>query len=80
VTRRQMGLIFISHDLQLVSRFCDRIIVMYAGQIVETLAASDLHKAEHPYTRGLLACLPTIDGPLAPLPTLQRDDAWRQAL
>lgn len=80
VTRRQMGLIFISHDLQLVSRFCDRIIVMYAGQIVETLAASDLHKAEHPYTRGLLACLPTIDGPLDPLPTLQRDDAWRLAL
>ncbi|WEJ59049.1 ABC transporter ATP-binding protein [Devosia sp. FJ2-5-3] len=80
VTRRQMGLIFISHDLQLVSRFCDRIIVMYAGQIVETLAASDLHKAEHPYTRGLLACLPTIDGPLDPLPTLQREDAWRQAL
>jgi len=80
VTRRQMGLIFISHDLQLVSRFCDRIIVMYAGQIVETLAASDLHKAEHPYTKGLLACLPTIDGPLDPLPTLQRDDAWRLAL
>ncbi len=80
VTRRQMGLIFISHDLQLVSRFCDRIIVMYAGQIVETLKASELHSAKHEYTRGLLACLPTIDGPLEPLPTLQRQSSWRQAL
>ena len=80
VTRRQMGLIFISHDLQLVSRFCDRIIVMYAGQIVETLKANELHSAKHEYTRGLLACLPTIDGPLEPLPTLQRQSSWRQAL
>lgn len=79
VTRRQMGLIFISHDLNLVSRFCDRILVMYAGQIVETLNARGLHLAEHPYTKGLLACLPTIDGSLAPLPTLRRDAAWSQA-
>jgi peptide/nickel transport system ATP-binding protein len=80
VTRRQMGLIFISHDLSLVSRFCDRIIVMYAGQIVETLNAKDLTSAQHPYTKGLLACLPTIEGPLDPLPTLQRDAAWMDAL
>lgn len=80
VTRRQMGLIFISHDLNLVSRFCDRIIVMYAGQIVETLNARDLASAQHPYTKGLLACLPTIDGPLDPLPTLQREAAWMDAL
>ncbi|RZA09925.1 MAG: ABC transporter ATP-binding protein, partial [Proteobacteria bacterium] len=32
-----------------------------------------------PYTRGLLACLPTIDGPLDPLPVLQRDAAWLEA-
>lgn len=80
VTRRRMGLIFISHDLQLVGRFCDRIIVMYAGQIVETLKAGDLAAAQHPYTRGLLACLPTIDGPLDPLPTLKRDAVWMEAL
>lgn len=80
VTRRQMGLIFISHDLQLVSRFCDRIIVMYAGQIVETLDARNLKAAQHEYTRGLLACLPTIDGPLDPLPTLQRQSSWSLAL
>jgi len=79
VTRRGMGLIFISHDLRLVSRFCDRVIVMYAGQIVDTVQADRLHEATHPYTRGLLACLPTIDGPLDPLPVLQRDVAWLEA-
>ncbi len=80
VTRRQMGLIFISHDLQLVSRFCDRVIVMYAGQIVETLDARRLNEAQHPYTRGLLACLPSIDGPLEPLPVLERQASWSQPL
>ena len=79
VTRRGMGLIFISHDLRLVSRFCDRVIVMYAGQIVENIRADRLHEATHPYTRGLLACLPTIDGPLDPLPVLQRQASWLQA-
>src|SRR3954470_8323512 len=58
VTRRGMGLILISHDLNLVSRFCDRVIVMYAGRIVETLRADKLQDATHPYTRGLLSCLP----------------------
>jgi peptide/nickel transport system ATP-binding protein len=79
VTRRGMGLIFISHDLRLVSRFCDRVIVMYAGQIVETLRADRLNEASHPYTKGLLACLPTIDGPLDPLPVLQRQASWLEA-
>ena len=76
VTRRGMGLIFISHDLKLVSKFCDRVIVMYAGRIVETIAADRLHEATHPYTQGLLSCLPSIDGPLDPLPTLQREASW----
>ncbi|MBN9305241.1 MAG: peptide ABC transporter ATP-binding protein [Devosia sp. 67-54] len=76
VTRRGMGLILISHDLNLVSRFCDRVLVMYAGHVVEDLQASHLHQATHPYTRGLLACLPSIDGPLTPLPTLNRDAGW----
>jgi peptide/nickel transport system ATP-binding protein len=76
VTRRGMGLVFISHDLNLVSKFCDRVIVMYAGRIVETIEASRLHEATHPYTRGLLSCLPRIDGPLEPLPTLQREASW----
>jgi len=74
---RGMGLIFISHDLRLVSQFCDRVVVMYAGQVVETLQASNLHEATHPYTQGLLNCLPTLDRPVGSrLPTLQREAAW----
>ena len=76
VTARGLGLIFISHDLNLVASFCDRVLIMYAGQIVETCAATELHAAQHPYTRGLLAALPKIDGAQAPLPVLERDPAW----
>ena len=54
VAERGMGLIFVSHDLRLVSSFCDRVIVMYAGKIVEEIAAKDLANAKHPYTQGLL--------------------------
>lgn len=57
VTDRGMGLIFISHDLNLVSSFCDRVLIMYAGRVVETIAASKLHQAQHPYTQGLLLSL-----------------------
>jgi peptide/nickel transport system ATP-binding protein len=78
VQARGMGLIFISHDLNLVASFCDRIIIMYAGRIMETCAAADLHQAQHPYTRGLLNCLPRIDKPAADLPVLVRDPAWRE--
>jgi len=76
VTDRGMGLIFISHDLRLVSSFCDRVLVMYAGRVVEELAASDLANAQHPYTQGLFKCLPQVSGGQRPLPTLQRDAAW----
>ncbi|HZH27130.1 MAG TPA: ABC transporter ATP-binding protein [Azospirillaceae bacterium] len=79
VTQRGMGLVFISHDLNLVASFCDRIIVMYAGRIVETCRASELHQAKHPYTRGLLESLPRIDDTRIELPTLQRDPAWLEA-
>ena len=64
VTQRGMGLVFISHDLTLVASFCDRILVMYAGRIVETCRASALHDARHPYTRGLLQSLPRVDRPV----------------
>ena len=79
VTRRGMGLIFISHDLNLVASFCDRILVMYGGRVVETCRASELHQAKHPYTQGLLAALPRIDQPPADLPVLRRDPAWLEA-
>ena len=76
VTQRGMGLIFISHDLALVGSFCDRVLVMYGGRVMETLAARDLASATHPYTRGLLSCLPRLDHPAARLPTLARDPSW----
>lgn len=76
VADRGMGLIFISHDLRLVSSFCDRVIVMYAGKVVEELKASDLGHAEHPYTRGLLDCMPRIDADRHPLPVLDRKPEW----
>ena len=77
VRDRGMGLIFISHDLQLVSSFCDRILVMYGGQIMEVLDAGTMNQAKHPYTRGLLNCLPDIDRQQEILPVLQRDEAWQ---
>jgi len=79
VTQRGMGLIFISHDLNLVASFCDRILVMYAGRIVEECRASELHAATHPYTRGLLASLPRIEESRAELAVLTRDPAWLTA-
>ena len=76
VADRGMGLIFISHDLRLVSTFCNRVIVMYAGRIVEEIAAADLSRAEHPYTRGLLNCMPQIGNDRHPLPVLDRQKEW----
>lgn len=76
VTRRGMSLIFISHDLKLVSSFCDRVLVMYGGKVVEECTASRLSEAKHPYTQGLMACLPRVDGRHGLLPTLRRDPAW----
>ncbi|WFR95126.1 ABC transporter ATP-binding protein [Rhizobium tumorigenes] len=76
VSERGMGLIFVSHDLRLVSSFCDRVIVMYAGKIVEELPASELRNAQHPYTRGLLNCMPVIGEDRHPLPVLERKPEW----
>jgi peptide/nickel transport system ATP-binding protein len=76
VAERGMGLIFISHDLRLVSSFCNRVLVMYAGRVVEEVAASELHRARHPYTQGLLNCLPQLGAARHPLPTLDRRPEW----
>jgi peptide/nickel transport system ATP-binding protein len=67
-----MGLILISHDLDLVARYCDRILVMNAGRVVETCEARRLSEATHPYTRGLLASVPRMRETRAELPTLDR--------
>ena len=74
--QRHLGLIFISHDLNLVASFCDRVLIMYAGRIVEECAASELAHAKHPYTRGLLASLPRVGDTRNRLPVLARDPAW----
>ena len=66
------SLIFISHDLAVVARVCSRLLVLYAGQVVEegTMEAL-LSQPAHPYTRALLACVPELgqpDKPLTPIP------------
>lgn len=76
VRERGMGLILISHDLSLVASFCNRVLVMYGGRVMETLNANELHNARHPYTQGLLNCLPELGRRQSVLPVLQRDPAW----
>jgi peptide/nickel transport system ATP-binding protein len=76
VAQRGMGLILISHDLRLVASFCDRVLVMYAGRVVEELPARDLMRASHPYTQGLLNCLPRLGASVHPLPMLDRQAEW----
>jgi peptide/nickel transport system ATP-binding protein len=61
IKRRGMGLLLISHDLNTVARYCDRVLIMYRGRIVETCTADRLFEAQHPYTKGLLACLPSVE-------------------
>ncbi len=55
-----MGLLFISHDLDLVASFCDRVAIMRAGRVVECLQADAIHHAKHPYTRALIGCVPRL--------------------
>jgi len=76
IKRRNTGLMFISHDLNLVASYCDRVVIMYAGRVVETIEARALEQATHPYTRGLLDCLPRVDTKRETLSTLVRDPAW----
>ena len=55
--------LFISHDLSIVGYFCERIMVMYKGKIVETAPAEELYRnPSHPYTKTLLSSIPRIEG------------------
>ncbi|MEL6089735.1 ABC transporter ATP-binding protein [Bartonella schoenbuchensis] len=76
VTKSGAGLIFISHDLNLVADFCDRVLVMYAGRILEELPARDLSRACHPYTKALLQSLPRLDKPVDILSVPERNPDW----
>jgi peptide/nickel transport system ATP-binding protein len=68
---RHMSLIFISHDLGVVSEIADKVIVMYKGEIVEEASAKTIFSdPKHPYTKGLLACRPSPDHHLKKLPVI----------
>ncbi|MFN0257114.1 ABC transporter ATP-binding protein [Pedobacter ureilyticus] len=70
-TERNMAMIFISHDLGLMSEIADELLVMYKGDIVEQGTAQQLFSnPQHPYTKGLLACRPSPKRLLKKLPTV----------
>ena len=61
---RKTAILFITHDMAVVSQFCDRVYVMYAGSLIESGSTRKvLHSPHHPYTRGLLAALPETAAP-----------------
>lgn len=61
VRERGIGMMFITHDLELAAALCDRVYVMYRGRVVDTFAAERLAEATHPYTRALLAARPSME-------------------
>jgi len=70
-TERNMSLIFISHDLGVISEIADRVLVMYKGEVVEEATVKTLFThPKHPYTKGLLACRPSPDFHLKKLPVI----------
>ncbi len=65
------ALIFITHDLGVIAEIADRVVVMYAGRVVETADVDSLfHDAKHPYTCGLLNSLPRLSRQVADLPVI----------
>jgi len=70
--KREMAILFITHDLSLISNFANRVMVMYQGKIVEEGNTNDIFtRPNHPYTKGLLACRPPLDMRLRHLPTIE---------
>jgi len=72
VAARGVAVVLITHNLGVVSQFCETVAVMYGGRIVETAPARRLYKSpRHPYTRGLMLSVPRLDGdterPLVPI-------------
>ena len=68
-----MSVLLVTHDLGVVAETCDRVVVMYAGEVIETSNATSLFaRPRHPYTAALLECLPGLrpDLPLRPIPGL----------
>lgn len=66
-----MGVIFITHDLGVIAQVADDVMVMYRGDVLEQGPADEiLHRPQHPYTKGLLACRPPLDSRPHRLPTV----------
>lgn len=76
--QRQMAMLLISHDLPLVAEHCDRVLVMYQGEKVDEMAASQLPQATHPYTQTLWTCRPAANTFGQMLPTLDRTQPWKE--
>lgn len=72
VDERDMGLLLISHALQQVAQYCERVLVMYKGQVLDRLQANELADATHPYTKTLWSCQPHYSKRGQPLPVLDR--------
>lgn len=73
VEQRNMGLILISHDLQQVAHYCERVLVMYKGELLDELPADQLAHATHPYTHTLWSCRPSKFTHGERLPVLDRE-------
>jgi peptide/nickel transport system ATP-binding protein len=64
--QRRLGfaVVFVTHDMSVVSRYCDRVLVMYAGQVAEAARTEAIfERPHHPYTRGLMNAFPSVTGP-----------------
>jgi len=77
--QRKMAMLLISHDLPLVAQHCHRVLVMYQGNRVDEMAARDLSRASHPYTRTLWTCRPNAQTYGQMLPTLDRNQSFEEA-
>jgi peptide/nickel transport system ATP-binding protein len=68
----KLALVFVTHDLGIVAKLCDRVAVMYAGRIIETGTTREIFdRPRHPYTVGLLSCLPTLGRRREPLTAIE---------
>lgn len=66
-----MAIVFVTHDLGVVAEICDRVVVMYAGQVMEESPVGELFaRQRHPYTEGLMASIPQVTPPGEPLPVI----------